>query len=193
MIVTEYNSAWPAEFEAISAILRDGLGSLALRIHHVGSTAIPGMIAKPILDIDIEIASRSDLPATIAALQTLGYDYQGEKGIVGRHAFGRSSEDAPRCAPPRSWMIHHLYVCPSGSRELRRHLHFRDCLRGEPNLAARYAAIKMEASGLRQACAPDTSKRRRGLERRFSRRVHRADCRSRKCMEDGSDAAMYST
>jgi GrpB-like predicted nucleotidyltransferase (UPF0157 family) len=130
--IADYDPRWPATFEQLRGPIAAALGALALRIEHVGSTAVPGLAAKPIIDLDIVIGSRADLPAVIAKLRPLGYRPQGDLGVTGREAFSN-----PPGAP-----AHHLYVCAAGNQELARHLAFRDFLRGHPDTAHAYAGLK---------------------------------------------------
>lgn len=132
IVIQPYDARWPEDFEIIRARLAAALGDTALRIEHVGSTSVPGLAAKPVIDLDIVIARETDLPRAISKLQVIGYRYEGEKGIPGRHAFG-----APAGLP-----VHHLYVCALGNRELKRHLAFRDYLRANPLEAEKYAELK---------------------------------------------------
>ena len=111
------------------------LGALASRVEHVGSTAVPGLCAKPIVDLDVVIGADVDFAAVTEALQRLGYEHEGDLGIEGREAF-RLTSAAP------SERDHHLYVCREDARELLRHIEFRDRLRAEPALAAEYAELK---------------------------------------------------
>lgn len=137
MVVVDYDPAWPADFEAIRTRLAQSLSG-ALRIEHVGSTSVPGLCAKPIIDIDIEIASPLDLPGAKAELEALGYLHAGDQGIPGREAFKRLS-----CGDPVLDRIpHHLYVCASASPEYRRHILFRDYLRRHEDARLEYAGIK---------------------------------------------------
>ena len=119
--VVAYNPRWPAIFEEIRARITSAMGDLALAIEHVGSTAVPGLAAKPIIDIDVVIRSHDDLLETIKRLATIGYVHHGElrNGPPGCEAFHRPP-DAP---------IHHLFVCPRDNEQLRKHLAFRDYLR----------------------------------------------------------------
>ena len=118
------------------------MGELALRIEHVGSTSIPGLSAKPIIDLDIVIRSYDDLPAVVARLESLGYAHEGDLGISGREAFKRDGNDVPRDGTGKVWPRHHLYVCPEGSEGLTRHVAFRDYLRAHPEELAEYEAVK---------------------------------------------------
>lgn len=133
VIIVAYDPAWPEMFDALRRRIEAALGPVARAVEHIGSTAVPGLAAKPIVDIDVVIANDSALPAAIAGLASIGYAHQGEKGISGRHAF----------AAPAGLARHHLYVCAAHSAELRRHLAFRDRLRADAGLAAAYGALKM--------------------------------------------------
>lgn len=136
IIIVDYNPTWPDTFRRLGARARAALGDLAIAIEHVGSTAVPGLAAKPVIDLDVVIRSSADLPAAIAGLATFGYVYQGEQGVPDRHAFAWPP-DEPR---------HHLYVCPTNSLELRRHLALRDYLRTHPDAARAYGALKRAAA-----------------------------------------------
>jgi GrpB-like predicted nucleotidyltransferase (UPF0157 family) len=132
VIVDYYDSRWPATFEQVRARVEAGLGPLAVAIEHIGSTAVPGLAAKPIIDLDVVIGDRTDLPAVIEQLRSLGYHHQGDLGVPGREAF-----TTPANAPP-----HHLYVCAVGTSALVRHLVFRDALRADPEMAGAYGRLK---------------------------------------------------
>lgn len=142
--IVDYDPTWADAFAGISRAVAAALGPLALRIEHVGSTAVPGLGAKPIIDLDVVIESPHVLPLVVEALRTLGYSHEGDGGIPGREAFGREGATVPADGSGREWPAHHLYVCPSDSEELRRHLRFRDHLRSHPDDAARYDALKRD-------------------------------------------------
>jgi GrpB-like predicted nucleotidyltransferase (UPF0157 family) len=110
------------------------LNGLVTSIEHVGSTAVPGLAAKPVLDIDVLLKSARDLPLVIRKLAYLGYLYRGDLGVIGRNAFRAKPDDFP----------HHLYVCPPDSREYMRHLTFRNYLRAHADDANAYALLKRE-------------------------------------------------
>ncbi|MGW7574938.1 GrpB family protein [Streptomyces sp. NPDC054765] len=134
MQIVEYDPRWPMIFARLSVVLHDGLGPLVLRIEHVGSTAVPGLPAKPVVDMDAVIPTRAILAEVVAALRLLGYAHEGDLGITGREAF----------AAPDGTPEHHLYVCAADSPELARHLTFRDFLRTHPESARRYGALKRD-------------------------------------------------
>jgi GrpB-like predicted nucleotidyltransferase (UPF0157 family) len=132
IILVDYDPNWPTLFNELRDRVAAVLGDLAMVIEHVGSTSIPGCSAKPIIDMDVVIASRADLSPTIALLATLGYVHQGDLGIAGREAFA-----APANTPP-----HHLYVCDTQNEQYRRHILFRDYLRAHPEEVQAYNALK---------------------------------------------------
>ncbi len=138
--VLPYDPQWKEDFDAIRQELSLGLGDLALRIEHVGSTSVAGLAAKPIIDIDVVIRDNTPLEAVISALEEMGYIHEGDLGIPQREAFRYDSKPHLR--------QHHLYVCPVSSRELHRHITFRDYLRNHPEDAAEYGRIKQEAATL---------------------------------------------
>ena len=142
--IVEYDPQWPVDFAAVRHALATRLGSLAVAIEHVGSTAVPGLASKPILDLDVVIASPARLPEVIEVLARLGYFHQGDLGIVGREAFGRHGPDVPRDGTGRTWPAHHLYVCAVDSAELTRHRTFRDYLRQHPEAVSAYAQLKRQ-------------------------------------------------
>ena len=135
--VTGYDPSWPEAYEKIRQELEAGLGELLCAAEHVGSTAVPGLAAKPIIDLDAVIRDDADLEEVIRAMERLGYEHEGDLGIPGREAF--------RYDGKTHLMKHHLYVCRESSRELKRHLTFRDYLRSHPADAAEYGRVKLEA------------------------------------------------
>ena len=136
VIVTDYDPQWPRIFEALRDRVLAALGELAVQIEHVGSTSVPGLAAKPIVDMDVVIASESNLSETISRLDAIGYKHQGDLGIAGREAFTQ----------PSGLPEHHLYVCVNGADELRRHIAFRDYLRSHPDDARQYSEVKRAAA-----------------------------------------------
>lgn len=144
VIIEEYNPEWPKMFQEIQSILALTIGADALSIEHVGSTSVPGLAAKPILDIDIVIESMKSLPAVIAKLETLGYNHQGDLGVEGGEAFDRKDEYVLYSEEISLRMTQHLYVCCRDSQELYRHITFRDALINNPELVKEYASLKKE-------------------------------------------------
>ena len=134
LVVVPYDPQWPAQFEAIRdrvlpAFAADSVEVLA--IEHVGSTSVPGLAAKPVIDLDIVVRADGVAGAS-AALEHIGYTPLGEMGVPQRWAF--------RC--PAGSVAHNLYVTVDGSLNLRNHLGLRDTLRTDPGLRDRYDAVK---------------------------------------------------
>ena len=142
MILAPYSSAWTVQFAALQDVYTGALGDLILRVEHIGSTAVPHLAAKPILDIDIVMPDYAVFPRIIEALAGLGYTHNGDQGIPQREAFNPSDSTVPHTSPRREWMPHHLYVCPAGGAELRRHLVFRDALRVRADWRREYETLK---------------------------------------------------
>jgi GrpB-like predicted nucleotidyltransferase (UPF0157 family) len=132
IIIEDYDPRWPEQFEVLRSRISQSLGTLAAAIEHVGSTAVPGLAAKPIIDIDVLLHSAADLPEAIARLAILGYQHQGDLGVAGREAFRAPSNDVP----------HHLYVHRPQSREYARHITFRNHMRANPEDARAYERLK---------------------------------------------------
>lgn len=133
--VVDYDPSWPAQFAEIAARVRAAFADGPLTaVEHVGSTAVVGLAAKPVIDMDVIVPSLTDVPGAIACLAALGYVHEGDKGVPGREAF---------LWPPGT-RRHHLYLCLCGNAEYRRHIAFRDYLREHPDEAQRYEALKRE-------------------------------------------------
>jgi GrpB-like predicted nucleotidyltransferase (UPF0157 family) len=130
--VAEYDPEWVARFRRIRKRLWPAISDFALCIEHVGSTSVPGLAAKPIIDIDLVIPSQECLPMAIDRLVSLGYKHRGNLGIEDRTAF----------SAPTSEPVHHLYVCGKDSLALRNHLTLRDHLRFYPQSVTEYSNLK---------------------------------------------------
>ena len=140
VVVLPYDRAWKSAFENIKAEIENALGELTLSVEHVGSTSVEGMSAKPCIDLDVVIEDYSVFDAVVAKLASIGYIHEGDLGIKDREAFKYS--DKPHL------MLHHLYVCPKDSAELRWHIAFRDYLRSNPEAVKKYSAVKEKAAEL---------------------------------------------
>lgn len=138
IVVEEYDPKWPQDFQAIKAELTPVLSGLSYSIEHVGSTSVPGLAAKPIIDIDIVIPTEKDLPETLKRLSTIGYYGDGDHGIKGREVINYEGKEHLK--------PHNLYVCAKDSGELRRHTTFRDYLRKHPQDVIRYGNVKKEGA-----------------------------------------------
>ena len=134
VVVVDYDPGWVETFSRIRDRVSNAMGDTAVAIEHVGSTSVPGLAAKPIIDITVIIPTPEALPAAIEKLGTIGYEHRGNLGVEGREAFS-SPRDLPK---------HHLYVCPKGSLGLRNHLAVRDYLRTNEDAAIAYGKLKLE-------------------------------------------------
>lgn len=131
-----YHPDWPAAFAAESARLAaalSGAGQPFFRLEHIGSTAVPGLAAKPVLDLMGGVTDFAALAGWVALLKKLGYTYKGEFGIPERHFFVLGEQTT-----------HHLHLVAEDSRFWRDHLAFRDALRADPALSDAYAELKRE-------------------------------------------------
>lgn len=130
--VINYDPNWPQMFSQLRDQIWPAVSDVAIAIEHVGSTSVPGMAAKPIIDIDLVIASRSDLPLLVQRLETLSYKHPGNLDIEDRDAF----------IAPNGPVDHHLYACLQHSLALQNHLAIRNYLRTHPSEVAAYSALK---------------------------------------------------
>lgn len=132
IVVAPYDPRWADLFALERAAIVQACGCHVSAVHHIGSTAVPGLAAKPIIDILAVLREREDGVLCIVPLTRLGYRFRGANGIDGRYYFTKGS--------PRS---HHLHMYPSDHPEVGRHLRFRDYLRSDPDQATAYAHLKL--------------------------------------------------
>ncbi len=128
-----YTEVWAQLFAEEKARLESALGDAVLAIQHVGSTSIPGMVAKPIIDIAIAVEDFEEARTCIKPLEQLDYEYKGEMGIPRRHYFVKGD--------PRT---HHIHINELGSLGWETQIFFRDALIQQPDLAQAYATLKKE-------------------------------------------------
>ena len=129
--IVEWDARWPALFAAERRRIRDQCGGLTLRLEHVGGTSIPGMCAKPVLDIAAGRPREAPPDDFIAALERAGYEHRGERGVPGRLFFCRGQ--------PRAY---HVHLVEDGGSLWRDYLAFRDYLRAHAEAARRFAVLK---------------------------------------------------
>jgi len=115
--------------------LMEQIGELVIEINHVGSTAVPGLCAKPIIDLIATIESYNVFPSIVTRLENVGFQHEGDYGIKDREAFRRLVKD--------DFMDYQFYVCPEYSEEYRRQVIFRDTLRSNKEIADEYGNLKM--------------------------------------------------
>jgi GrpB-like predicted nucleotidyltransferase (UPF0157 family) len=137
--VADYDPHWPVWFDEIRARLAPYLLDVPHVVEHVGSTAVSGLAAKPIIDVDIVVPTADVVPAVIERLAAAGYRHEGDLGIVGREAFA---------LPPDAEHYHHLYVVVEGNDAHLDHVLLRDHLRADAADRERYAARKRELAQL---------------------------------------------
>jgi GrpB-like predicted nucleotidyltransferase (UPF0157 family) len=130
--IVDYDPSWAAEFAALGRTLRAALGEVAMRIDHIGSTAVPGLAAKPVIDVQISVRSLEPVDAFRMPLQTLGYVYRADNPERTKRYFRE---------PPGTRRTH-LHVRRAGSFSEQFPLLFRDYLRAHPAAADEYAAVK---------------------------------------------------
>ena len=137
-----YDAAWPAAFEAEAAALRESFGPLAKRIDHVGSTSVPGLEAKPVIDIQVSVASLETLEPFTPIMQACGYVHFRDPDPAFERAY-------PYFHKPHDWPhSHHVHLCESGSEWEWRHLAFRDYLRTHPEAREEYVALKRRLAAI---------------------------------------------
>lgn len=129
--LVEYDARWPAFFAAEQQRIRDHCGRLALRLEHVGGTSIPGMCAKPVLDMAAGLPSDTSTQDYVAALKQAGYEHRGERGVPGRQFFCRGQ--------PRAY---HVHLVEEGGPPWRDYVAFRDYLRTHAEAARQFADLK---------------------------------------------------
>ena len=133
--IAEYDPQWPIEYEKERVRLAEAFGKYALDIQHVGSTSVPGLAAKPIVDIAVAIGEYPLPEQVIKAVCALGYEHMGEYGMPRRHYF--------RKGKPRS---HHVHAIEPDNEEWLNFVAFRDFLRAHPDVTREYEAMKRQSA-----------------------------------------------
>lgn len=136
-VVVEYDPRWPEHFQTLHDFIWPAVQICSLRIDHVGSTAVPGLAAKPIIDLDVVVPHKADMPFAAKALAKLGYENLGDLGLPGRIAF----ELDPGLV--NDFPAHHLYVVVNGNGPHANHIALRDHLRTNAEDRERYGAHKL--------------------------------------------------
>ncbi len=139
MLIHPYSANWNTHFELIKYVLDKCFRGLDYTIEHVGSTAVPGLAAKPIIDIDIVFNDPSTFPLIKQALELIGYFHNGNQGIEDREVFKRLGTEQHEILDS---IRHHLYVCSAESPALKRHLITRDYLRNNEWAKTEYQQMK---------------------------------------------------
>jgi GrpB-like predicted nucleotidyltransferase (UPF0157 family) len=131
-----HDPAWASQFIAEASRIRDALEGMASAVHHIGSTAIPGIYAKPVIDICLEVSALQLLDRRVSKMELLGYVALGEYGIPERRFFRRDDSTGVR--------THHVHGFETGSSGSRRHIAFRDYMIAHPDAAESYSRLKRE-------------------------------------------------
>jgi GrpB-like predicted nucleotidyltransferase (UPF0157 family) len=148
IVISEYDANWPVLFEEEACRLGAAFGTSALRIEHVGSTSVPGLAAKAVIDIQVSVVSLAPHGRYTDAMATLGY----------RHvALGDFDLVYPFFHKPAKWPgTHHVHLCEAGGEQEWTHLAFRNYLRAHPQVAARYEALKRELARTHDGSTPQS-------------------------------------
>jgi GrpB-like predicted nucleotidyltransferase (UPF0157 family) len=133
VLLTEYSERWPEEFTRERRRLDEALGELAVDIIHIGSTAVEGLVAKPIIDITVGLRAYEDWPAMVAPMQALGYQALGEFGLVGRQFFLLGNPTT-----------HHVHACVHNGAFWNQTILFHRVLESRPQVRDAYAQLKRE-------------------------------------------------
>lgn len=134
--VVPYQSEWPEQFEHEKAKLQEVFGKLASKIEHIGSTSIPGLAAKPIIDMVIEVNELAGVDELTDQLAAIGYRAKGENGIVGRRYFQKGGDQR----------THHMHVFEAANPHLRNHILFKRYLIENEAVALEYGELKKRAA-----------------------------------------------
>ncbi|YBV96884.1 GrpB family protein [Phyllobacteriaceae bacterium JZ32] len=131
--ISAYNSRWPARFLEEKERIAKNFGPELVNIHHIGSTAVPGLAAKPEIDLLVEVSQHRNQTARDASLRALGY-VRGKDLAPGHHFYRRDVDEV---------RTHKVHVCPSGHWQIERILRFRDLLRNNPSIRQQYQDLKL--------------------------------------------------
>lgn len=141
-LIQPHHPNWTNEYERLSSFLKMELKDFLFEIFHVGSTSIPNLYAKPILDIDITIQDLSLLSPIASKLEQLGYLNKGNQGIENRFAFRQKFAQVPITNDKKMWQEHHLYVCLQDSLAFRNHIIVKQSLLSDEKLVSEYSNLK---------------------------------------------------
>ncbi len=137
--VVPHNSQWKSIFDTESQYIANALGENVIAIHHIGSTAIETIYAKPIIDFLVEVKDINQVDACNLAMELIGYEVMGEFGIEDRRFFRKDNQEGLR--------THHIHIFEVNSAQITRHLAFRDYMRDHPNMAQKYSDLKQKLAG----------------------------------------------
>ncbi|MBN2371956.1 MAG: GrpB family protein [Vicinamibacteria bacterium] len=139
MIVVPYRAEWRRLYDAEKSLIEGVMKDRLVAVHHIGSTAVEGLAAKPVIDILVVVNDLSDVDDQVARFQGVGYECKGEFGIKGRRFLRKGGDENP---------TRHIHAFRTGDRNIRRHLAFRDYLRAFPKIRDEYGRIKLNGAAL---------------------------------------------
>lgn len=142
LFIADYDPRWPHLFEEERALIQDAIGEWIVAIEHFGSTSIPGIAAKPVIDIAVGVRDIREGYKTIFPLSKLGYRCMGEGGIPERLYFKKPWNSESLRSPGSIPRTHQIHMYETTNPEWERHLFFRDYLRGHPDVRDEYEALK---------------------------------------------------
>ena len=134
IVLAAYDPAWQLQFEREASRVTSAFGDTLLGLHHIGSTAIPGLLAKPVIDMLAIVTNVTTLDTYRDDFESLGYEVMGEFGIAGRRYFRKDDTNGLR--------TNQIHAFAEGASAICRHLDFRDYLRAHPDVAEDYGELK---------------------------------------------------
>jgi GrpB-like predicted nucleotidyltransferase (UPF0157 family) len=152
--IKSYDPRWVGAFAGEAARLRIALGPLHATIDHIGSTAVNDLVAKPVIDILIQISDLKNIDERASRFEDMGYEARGEYGIAGRRYFSKATKD-------EIVKGFHVHIFEQGSYQARRHIAFRDCMRLRPDLAKAYSNLKRGIADRDGQLPPDYTDRKK--------------------------------
>jgi GrpB-like predicted nucleotidyltransferase (UPF0157 family) len=141
--IVPYDPSWLLAFESEARLIKKALGNNCVKVHHIGSTAVPGLKAKPIIDILPIVRNIEEVDRATKAMESIGYEAKGEYGIVFRRYFQKNKDVR----------THNVHVYQEGNPEINRYLLFRDWMRSHPEDAETYNKLKEELAAISQDMA----------------------------------------
>ena len=164
IVIVPWDASWPARFESEAQRLKSALGSILLDVQHVGSTSVPGLPSKPLLDIMLVVTDLAALDERNEEMIALGYEPQGALFVPESRFFAKGGEAS---------RTHHLHSYAPGHPEIARHLDFRDFLRCHPEEARQYAGLKQQLAEQYRDDLPAYSDGKTPMIRSLIERAHR--------------------
>jgi len=146
--IREYDASWPSLFEEEACRLYAAFGSVAVRIEHVGSTSVPELAAKPVIDIQVSVASLLPHGCYVNTMAALGYRHVALADFDFVYPFFHK--------PPEWPSTHHVHLCEAGGEQEWKHLAFRNHLRAHPEAARQYEALKRELAKVHSGSTPQS-------------------------------------